>query len=335
MSARLIRILVISFLVHCYFGCRPSDDVPQGAFGGYGFLSEFQAMPEHEARQKIADMFALGIKEFQFYDWFADYSTPFLGACWPDPFFRVRENCRKTIEIYIDEIKRRNGRSWAYVQAVGSQETNLAEAIPGVFKLIDKDGQWHWHEKKFPTYFANAAWANYMVETWAPAIAELGFTGVHWDTLGARAQNYGAEKEGFAAFLRTAKTKLAHHGLKQTANFVSLAWWDDVLISQVLEFPYSEVWSRDEELAYFKQMGGDAFANLWGVIVFYPPKKVPPGSSHSATILSRFHEARQNHLHYAVIANGKRRLVSEYVSVTEPLPEDDILLQWLRTARFH
>lgn len=324
MSDRLNQILVMFVLVHFYFGCPQSDNYSKGALGGYGFLSQFDAMPEDEARQKIADMFALGITEFQFYDWFADYSTPVLGSCWSDPFFQVRENCRKTIEIYIDEIKKRNGRSWAYVQMVGSLHTDHAETMPGVFKLIDKDGFWHWHEKKFPTYFPNAAWARYMVETWAPAIMELGFTGIHWDTLGAQAQNYLAEKEGFAAFLRTAKTGLERYGLKQTANFVSLAWWDEALISQALEFPYAEVWNRSEELAYFNLMKGSALVNFWGVIVFYPSIMVPPGSSPTATIVSRFQEAHQNHLRYGVVANGKRRLIREYLSLTALLSEDEI-----------
>ena len=49
-----------------------------------------------------------------------------------------------------------------------------------------------------------------------------GFDGIHWDTLGKIAGDYGAEVEGTREFLRRAKESLAALGLSQTLNFVDL-----------------------------------------------------------------------------------------------------------------
>jgi glycosyl hydrolase family 66 len=73
-----------------------------------------------------------GIKEFQFYDWFATYSKPTNGPSWPDPFKRERQIYRETIQTYIDEIHRRGGRAWASVQAVGADEADLANPSAGI-----------------------------------------------------------------------------------------------------------------------------------------------------------------------------------------------------------
>src|SRR5687768_18429685 len=117
--------------------------------GPYGFLTDFSCQPEALARRRVALMHeVMGIREFQFYDWFADYSTPVRGRRWKDPFFRRREICRDTIEVYLDEIHRRGGRAWAYVQSVGSERKDLPHA-----RLLDSKGKWYWHAGRFPTYF--------------------------------------------------------------------------------------------------------------------------------------------------------------------------------------
>jgi hypothetical protein len=129
-----------------------------------------------------------GIKEFQFYDWFATYSKPTNGSSWPDPFMGERRIYLKTILTYIDEIHRQGGRAWAYVQAVGAEEENLADRSAGIYELIDSHGKRYKHppeapRPKFWTYFLNTAWADRMTRIWGPTVkkepASTVFTGTH------------------------------------------------------------------------------------------------------------------------------------------------------------
>ena len=77
--------------------------------------------PYPEAQDRVATLAqTFGIKEFQFYDWFATYSKPTNGPSWPDPFKSERQIHLETIRAYIDEIHRRGGRAWACVQGVGA-----------------------------------------------------------------------------------------------------------------------------------------------------------------------------------------------------------------------
>ena len=74
------------------------------------FLTDYGSHPEAEARGRVATLAqTFGIKEFQFYDWFATYSKPTNGSSWPDPFMGERRIYLKTILTYIDEIHRQGG----------------------------------------------------------------------------------------------------------------------------------------------------------------------------------------------------------------------------------
>lgn len=138
----------------------------RGLAGEYGFLSPavMGPQPEDGVRARIAVMARkFGIREFQFYDWFADYSTPVAGDDWTDPFFRHIPISRRTIHVSIDEVHRQGGRAWAYVQTVASEDQRLENPKQEIFKLIDGMGKWYWHppgtdKPRFPTYFANAAY---------------------------------------------------------------------------------------------------------------------------------------------------------------------------------
>jgi hypothetical protein len=54
--------------------------------GGYGFLTDYSSHPEAQARSRVATLAQnFGIKEFQFYDWFATYSKPVVRESAGDP----------------------------------------------------------------------------------------------------------------------------------------------------------------------------------------------------------------------------------------------------------
>lgn len=293
--------------------------------GNYGVLSDFGCRPDTESRAVVRTMAdSFGVREFQFYDWFADYSTPTSGTTWVDPFKRKREICLSTIVTFIDEIHRRGGRAWAYVQAVGAEEDDLADDRKGIYRLIDSKGAWHRHEGRFPTYFLNEAWARRMAAIWAGPVSRIGFDGIHWDSLGPVAGDYGAESAGTGEFLRTARAALVEFGLRQTFNFVDLAWWDaDLVTGGIVEFPYAEVWSRTKATRYYEIMDGREAGDGRGVIAFYPKIDAPPGKNEAHVFLSRWTESRRHRLSYLLICNGARRVTGPYYPNTTPLSAKD------------
>jgi hypothetical protein len=304
----------------------PAPQVP-GLAGEYGFLSCAVLGPQPEAaiRARIGTMARdYGIREFQFYDWFADYSTPVAGDHWTDPYFHRSGISRRTIEISINEVHRQGARAWAYVQAVGAEEQQLENPKKDLWKLRDAKGEWHWHppgtdKPRFPTYFANAAWAVHMIDRWGGPIKQLGYDGIHWDTLGRIAGDYGAETAGIHAFIRTAEGLLQGQGLRQTMNMVDLAWWDRAVVRKHLEFPYAEVWSPDTANRYYAEMDQPDMAGIRGVFAMYPSVSVPAGWTETDVIRARRSEGRKHHLVYLVVGDGARRMKNEYWPETVPL----------------
>jgi hypothetical protein len=304
----------------------PAPRIP-GLAGEYGFLSSavLGPQPETAVRARVATMARdYGIREFQFYDWFADYSTAVAGDHWTDPYFRRSEISRRTIEVSINEVHQRGARAWAYVQAVGAEEQQLENPKQDLWKLRNARGQWHWHppgvdKPRFPTYFANAAWAQHMVDRWAAPIKELGFDGIHWDTLGRIGGDYGKEKTGIHAFIRTAHGLLQSRGLQQTLNFVDLAWWDRKVVQHYLEFPYAETWSAASANRYYAEMDRSDMARIRGVFAMYPSVSIPPGWTELEVIRARRNEGRKHRLVYLVVGDGARRMKGQYWPETVPL----------------
>jgi hypothetical protein len=307
---------------------KTRDALSDGLRGVYSFLTDFGLYPETQIRDRVAQLAQdFGIREFQLYDWFATYSQPTNGSSWLDPFKRERLIYRQTIQIYIDEIHRRGGRAWAYVQAVAADEDNLADSGAEIYRLIDQRGNWVSHPPESPrfwAYFLNGAWADRMTRIWGPQVKELGFDGIHWDTLGARAGEYTAEVSGTHAFLRRAKENLAPLELSQTMNFVDLAWWDAGLVaSGAVAFPYAEVWTMSSERTYYVAMEDKALAQTWGVIAFYPEQDKPPGWTDSKVMLARWAEAPEHRLVYLIVGDNEKRLTGPYFPDAIPLNPDE------------
>jgi hypothetical protein len=86
--------------------------------------------------------------------------------------------------------------AWAYVQAVDAEEADLADPSAGIFALRDRAVKHYQHSSEVPgfwTYFLNEAWADRMTGIWGPAVKDLGFDGIHRDTLGPKGSDYGSE----------------------------------------------------------------------------------------------------------------------------------------------
>lgn len=301
----------------------------------YGFLSSAILHPQSddEARLRVRTMARdFGIREFQFYDWFADYSTPTRGDTWTDPYFRRHPISLRTIQVSLDQIHQEGGRAWAYIQSVAAEEQDLADPAADIYKIIDSAGRWYWHpmsspNPRFPTYLPNAAWARHMVNRWAEPVKNLGFDGIHWDTLGRIADHYPSETAAIHAFIRTAHTLLQPLGLKQTLNFVDLAWWDRALVRDHLEFAYAETWSNDTADRYFTEMAHPDLSAKGGVWAMYPTTAVPAGQTATDLIRTRHERARRHGLSYLIVGDGARRMQKEYWPDTLPLtaPEATLL----------
>ena len=319
-----MRLLIMAFILVGTHVSRAGES--HGPTGEYGFISSAALGPQPEAdiRARVVTMARdYGIREFMIYDWFADYSTPVRGTEWKDAYFRRHPISLDTLRITLDEIHKQGGRAWAYVQAIAAEEENLESATNGIAKLRNDKGVWYWHPKgehpRFPTYFPNAAWARFMVERWAPAVKELGFDGIHWDTLGHIAGSAAKEAAGLHEFLATAHDLLERRGLRQTMNFVDMNGWDRGVVLACCEFPYVEVWSHKTERRYYQEMDGRRMRGVRGVMAMYPTTLKPDDVSETTLLTVRHGEALKHNLAYVLVGDGERRMQTEYWPDTVPL----------------
>jgi hypothetical protein len=360
------------------------------ALGNYGFLSRFDASPGEIVTQVDHLMDDLNVRDVQFYDWFDNYagkyqlftnkvppgkaasSSWWLRATWTDPWFSSRTVRRDTLLAAIQQVRRRGGRAWSYIQVAGSEYWNLAGqpdgnvpcgdrldpqvgdnrpySVDAVGKLCKLIGTGGWFRKQgsnrsFPAYFMNAALATYQVDAWLPVISDLGFNGVHWDTLGSIAVDKTAEAEGVSAFLLQAGKLLAVHGLPQTMNQIDTNWWNESLFNQgVLAFPYSEVWSPEaESLFYAKSPRGGVIANYPGssrngcccaapgnCSTTCMPRRLftncPYNWTQEQVLETRWQAAWDHQVRYLVVGNGFERLIDEYFPETTGLSKSSIAL---------
>jgi hypothetical protein len=189
----------------------------------------------------------------------------------------------------------------------------------------------------------NAALAAYQVDAWLSIVTDLGFSGIHWDTLGSIAQDKDAEADGVAGFTRAAGNLLAAHGLPQTMNQIDTNWWDGSLFDQgVLAFPYAEVWGLPAESMFYKK------SPRGGVIANYPGSMrngccclsssdcgackrsqyphCPNNWTQEAVLEARWQAAWKHQLRYLVVGNGLERLIDEYFPETASLSTASIHL---------
>lgn len=286
----------------------------------YGFLTNFTCT-EDQARSTIDFMVdILGIHDFQFYDAFYTYSKPFPPGVpwWETKTSTYLDNSTKhfvyvtVLRAYIDQIKKRGGRSWLYVQSIGSDDDD--NDVPLAFQRLS-----YTHNvcgrPLFTCYKPNELWAQRMCDVWVPYALYMGFDGVHWDSLG---QCNGTLGDGsiFGAFLRHTKKILSSFGLLQTFNFVDGFGWDPSLVMDgTLEFAYWEVWTLPtHEDAFFEEMARLNLTNeRSGVFVCYPHGSHNPPGIHPAD-LANARQAKCSRLgcRYLLYGDGNRMIKNEY-----------------------
>jgi len=363
-------------------------------FGHYGFLSYFGGTPA-EIVDQVDEMFAAGVRDVQFYDWFDNYAGQYQHFIrrdtrgkdpnpewwrqekWTEPWDSHLTVRKSTLTAAIARVRERGGRSWAYVQAVASEYWDLAGAPDNnvscgkpvtsvlhnasftnlstlrVCKLRNKTS-WVFHEgpsRIFPTYFMSYDLGTFQAHAWIPIIKELGFCGIHWDTLGVKAVDYVAESLGVQAFVRASKIFVSGAGLQQTLNQIDAHWWSrDLFSSRVLEFPYSEIWSPFHEALFWDRsvgLAGAVIANYPGTIrngccCIDPSdcrlcvdatsyKRCPGNITQDILLQIRWKKACTTGARYLIIGNGLRRLVTEYFVWTTLI--DSNSLELIKTSR--
>ena len=333
MKTRTTTVLRLLAAV-AFFGAAAATVSADGPRGECGFVSCAMLAPGREAdAARAVEVMATryGVREFIFYDWFADYSTPVRGEVWTDAFFRSRPISRATLEAAIREVHRRGGRAWAYVQAVAAEPSEPEAPERGIRRLRNAEGAEVWHpagpSARFPVYEPGAAWGRRMADRWAPEVRRLGFDGIHWDTLGRLSADAAAEEAGIRAFLRAAGPVLRRHGLAQNLNFVDLMAWDARLAVSECAFPYAEIWSRETLERWFAAMEDPLMRGRWGVVAVYPEVAPDPDEPVARRLARRREEAARHRLRCLVVGDGARRTRREYWPDTVPLsPEEDAVL---------
>lgn len=301
----------------------------------YGAITKFDGISEYNARKNVdfmVDVFK--IRDFMFYDCFYNYSQPLLPGCheWETKTSQLiryshsphsaaatvtlppqhKINLR-LVNVYIDQIRRRGGRSWLYVQAIAAEEPHLPghQTVPHCHCINN--------HSLFQCYLPNAQWARRMCDLWIPFALYMNFDGIHWDQLGPCNGVFG---DGiiFQEFLKTCHPILKHHGLLQTFNFVDSFGWDRSLITEdVLEFPYWEVWTLPSCEDYFFSEMATLPETKKGVFVCYPygghnPTDYTPWE----LVHARFNKCREHGCKYLMFADGNNIIKTEYFVNTEP-----------------
>jgi len=226
---------------------------------------------------------------------------------------------RSVIRAYTKEIRRLGGRSWLYVQAMGTDlnDRKFQQGVPVIRQ------HWAGTQPLLDVIAPDAFWAERIAPQWARFAQSLGFSGIHWDMLGDDGDIQG--------FLRAALPIVRGEGLLQTCNFINGAGWNISLWSDnVITFPYWEVWNIYLEALFFNSIRG------WGSGVFacYPGKTIEHegerqnqrfrGISPFDLLIKRWRMARHNGAAYLAIGDGLRHVQTCYLPDTDPLNSDEL-----------
>jgi hypothetical protein len=131
-------------------------------------------------------------------------------------------------------------------------------------------------DRILPGYFLNAALARYQCYAWGEVVQQLGFVGIHWDTMSTICDK-AAQNNGARAYVQAAQPILwKTFKLRQTFNDVMLDFGitsDPSLFgpdpdAAVLYFPYSELWAADEVSKYESLVINNSYQGA--VVNMYP-----------------------------------------------------------------
>ena len=265
--------------------------------GGYTFIAN--GFDDYNVLRPLIDdlMDNCGMQDFQFYDWFSNYSgAKVFDAKTPSPSPQYQENwwnCEtwkdgyalqrdiKRVVVYqaIQQIQAKGGRAWAYVQAQASEDLHLADPPQDQIKQLGKSFNHGNGGSMVGGYLQNAALAKYQCEAWMQPVLDLGFFGIHWDLFDDTHYDTSIE------FIKTAADALRQKGLRQTFNDINLQQNFDKTFfgtgpDNYLYFPYAEIWSDEASDRYIQLQAENK------VVMAYPATcqyGVPPPKDRNCT----------------------------------------------------
>ena len=305
----------------------PNNRLKISSAQNYGFLTQFGGMDKTEAQKHVRDMDEIfGIKDFQFYDAFKSYSRPSEGTVWKCKAAEMITGANEpTDEIHMDilktmvaEIKERGGRSWLYVQCLGADEGDLPKKM---YQKLD-DAHLINNEVLLYCYLPDEKWAKRQCDIWVPFAKEVGFYGIHWDTLGKRK---GLPEESYLTFLKACHPIVKENGLEQTMNFVDGFGWSPEAMKYSM-FPYWEVWSTEKEDLFFDEMSKLDKQNKKLAVFACYPKYNHKGFDMTPDVLrrERLRKCIDKGVRYLLVGDGTRFVQSEYFPNTVAMTDEDI-----------
>jgi len=305
-------------------------DDPMGPLRGeYGFLHRFGGISEEQARDKVRLMQAnFGIMEFQFYNAFSGYSHPPAQneTRWYTGFGHNAVD-RDILEAYIDEIKFWGGRAWVTVQAmgtdVGDKESQKDFKVWGSY---DADG-----EPLVDVVAPTAEWARHWAPRWVDWAKRIGFSGIHWNTLG-NFEGLLGENSDIAGFLRETKRMVDRAGLGQTFNFVDGYGFDESLApdrDKVVAFVYWPAWSRPAMEDEFNQRAppGSVFLCFPGKDEHHEDEwwqEEAKGRQPFDLMIERWQRARCHGNAFLGVGDGTSYITTDYYPDAEEMTDEQV-----------
>jgi len=274
-----------------------------------------------------------GIMEYQFYNAFENYSTPpdsKRRSHWYTAAFHVKVE-RDIVKAYIEEIKFWGGRAWLTVQAMGTDpgdtESQNGFKVQGQYLVKDDAGE----DKPLVDVIApTSKWGKHMAPRWIKYAADMGFSGIHWNTLG----NFDGELGGTSdvlGFLRATLPLVTEAGLGQTFNFVDGFQWDPSAVSdKLVAFTFWPAWSRPaKEEAFSKQVpAGSVFLCFPGTDEDHHgewwQEEDVKGKHPFELIVERWSHARCHGNTYLAVGDGNRHITTDYYPDAKEMSEDEV-----------
>jgi len=295
--------------------------------GEYGFLTQFSGISEEEARNKVRMMQSnFGIMEFQFYNAFAGYSHPPSkhSKSWHTSLFEKKVE-RNILQAYIKEIEFWGGRAWLTVQAMGTDVGDKHSQ-----KHFQVHGQYLAEDKPLVDVIApTKEWGEYWAPRWIKFAKEVGFSGIHWNTLGDFKGKVG-EHSDVPGFLKATLPLVKAEGLGQTFNFVDGFQWDKSVVDDgLVAFTFWPAWSRPaKEETFIKNVPPGS------VFLLFPGKdeehegewwqEDAKGKHPFELIVNRWSTARCHGNTYLAVGDGNRHIVTDYYPDAKEMTEEEI-----------
>jgi len=296
--------------------------------GEYGFLTQYSGISEKEAKSRVRLMQSnFGIMEYQFANVVENYSVPpnsHRRSHWYTALFHDRVE-RDIVKAYIEEIKFWGGRAWLTVQAMGTDpgdtESQKGFKVHGQYLVED--------EPLLDVIAPTQDWGKHWAPRWIKFAVDMGFSGIHWNTLGDFKGELGSSSD-VLGFLRATSPLVTKAGLGQTFNFVDGFQWDPSAVNdKLVAFTFWPAWSRPaKEEAFTKNVPAGS------VFLCFPGKdenhdgewwqEDAKGKHPFELIVDRWSHARCHGNTYLAVGDGNRRITTDYYPDAEEMSEDEV-----------